>query len=63
MIRVRQATINRTNLDTLWFIIVAQALSTELVIDLIDLIALEDCLIRALRLTHIAVDTFIRNKK
>ena len=49
--------VDRTNLLAGWAVIVTHALGAAVNINLIDLIAHKNCLVRAFGLAHIAIDT------
>jgi hypothetical protein len=59
VILVLRDAIDRANLDALRRIVVAYALGALVRIDLIDLGALRNGFVRALRLAHVAVDAFV----
>lgn len=61
MVGIMRNTVDRADLDTLGCFVVTNTFSTQIGINLVDLIAGTDGLVRALRLTHIAIDTFISN--
>jgi len=61
VVRVLRNTIYRTNLHALGFVIMPDAFGAEIGIDLIDLLALVNCAIGALRFAHITVDAFVGN--
>ena len=60
---VNQDAINRTNLLTLRLIVVSDALRTEAGVDFVNFLTLRDCIIRAFRFAHVAVNALICNKE
>jgi hypothetical protein len=61
VLRIEWDTVNRAYLLALWFIVVPYAFGAEVWINHIDLVALADGTIRALRFANVAIDTFIGN--
>jgi hypothetical protein len=59
VIRIYKDAVDRTNFNTLWFIIVAYAFSTQVWIDFINFITLGDGAVRTFWLTNITIDAFI----
>src|SRR5471030_359071 len=55
--------INRANALTGRFIIMTHALSAAVTVNLVNLSAHRDCLTRALRLAHVAIDAFVCDKQ
>jgi hypothetical protein len=61
VVGIMRNTVYGADLDTLGCFVVTNAFSTQIGINLVDLIAGTDGLVWALRFTHIAIDTFISN--
>jgi len=59
--RVNDDAVYRANLNTLGLVVVTNTLGAVGVIDLVDLVPLADCTIRALGFAYIAVNTFVGN--
>jgi hypothetical protein len=62
MVGIDEDAIDRTDLNTLWLVVVSLALGALVGIDDIDLIPLGDGAVGALRFANIAVNTFVGNQ-
>ena len=61
VVRILRNAFHRTDLDTLRGLEVADALGAQVGVDLVDLLALVDGVVRTLRFTDITVDAFVGN--
>jgi hypothetical protein len=61
VVRVMRDAIHGADLDALGGLVMTHALGAQIGVDLVNLVALVDRPIRALGLTHIAVDAFVCN--
>jgi hypothetical protein len=59
MVFIQRNAINGAHLLALWFIVVANALGAQVRVDYVDLLALRDRFVRALRFADVAIDAIV----